>query len=157
MIDTHAHLEMCDGTPEELVAAAGAAGVARIVTIGRGQAVELAERLPEVVAVVGFHPHEAGNAVDLEELRPLLGHSRVVALGECGLDYYRDYAPRDAQRRLFESQIQLAEDAQLPLVIHTREAEEDTFAMLKDVTVPVLLHCFSTVGRLSDALARDYY
>ena len=72
---------------------AAAAGVSRIATIGREQAVDLAERLTGVVAVVGFHPHEAGNAVDLEELRPLLGHPRVVALGECGLDYYRDYAP----------------------------------------------------------------
>ena len=157
MIDTHAHLEMCEGAPEEVVAAASAAGVSRIATIGRGQAVDLAERLPGVVAVVGFHPHEAGNAVDLAELPPLLGHPRVVALGECGLDYYRDYAPRDAQRRLFEAQIELAQEAGLPLVIHTRDSEDDTFAMLEGVTVPVVLHCFSTVGRLSDALERDYY
>jgi TatD DNase family protein len=157
MIDTHAHLEMCDGTPEELVAAAGAAGVSRVVTLGRGQAVELAERLREVVAVVGFHPHEAGNAVDLEELRPLLGHPRVVALGECGLDYYRDYAPRDRQLLLFERQLELAEELGKPVVIHTRAASADTAAALEPFGGTVVLHCFSAPELLPVALDRGYY
>ena len=133
MIDTHAHLEMCEGPAEEVVAAGGGGRVPDRHHRPRpgGGAGGAA---PRAWAVVGFHPHEAGEA-DVEELRPLLGHPRVVALGECGLDYYRDYAPRDAQRRLFEAQIELAQEAGLPLVIHTRDAGDDTFAMLEDVAV----------------------
>jgi TatD DNase family protein len=158
VIDTHAHLEMCDGEPEDIVAAAAAAGVGRVLTVGRGQAVDMAERLPGVWAIVGVHPHEAGEVADAgAEVRGLVGHPRAVAVGECGLDYYRDYAPRDAQRRAFAAQIAVANDAGMPLVIHTRAADEDTFAMLGSARVPVVLHCFGSVGRLDDALERDYY
>jgi TatD DNase family protein len=157
VIDTHAHLEMCDGDPEDVAAAAAEAGVSRIITIGREQAVGLAERIPGVWAVVGVHPHEAAEVADpAAAVRELIGHPRAVAVGECGLDFYRDYAPRDAQRRAFAAQIEVANEAGLPLVIHTRAADDETFAMLDSAEVPVVLHCFGSVGRLDDALERGY-
>jgi TatD DNase family protein len=157
VIDTHAHLEMCDGEPEDVAAAAAEAGVSRILTIGREQAVSLAERLPGVWAVVGVHPHEAAEVADpAAAVLELIGHPRAVAVGECGLDFYRDYAPRDAQRRAFAAQIEVANEAGLPLVIHTRAADDETFAMLESAEVPVVLHCFGSVGRLDDALERGY-
>jgi TatD DNase family protein len=157
VIDTHAHLEMCDGEPEEVVARAAAAGVDRVLTIGREQAVALADRLPGVWAIVGVHPHEAADVADPGcAVRDLLDRPRVVAVGECGLDFYRDYAPRDDQRRAFAAQIEVANDAGLPLVIHTRAADDETFAMLEAARVPVVLHCFGSVGRLDEALERGY-
>ena len=157
MIDTHAHLEMCDGEPEDVAAAAAAAGVRRILTIGREQAVDLAGRIPGVWAIVGVHPHEAAEVADpAAAVRGLIGHPRAVAVGECGLDFFRDYAPRDAQRRAFAAQIEVANEAGLPLVIHTRAADDETFAMLESAEVPVVLHCFGSVGRLDDALERGY-
>ncbi len=157
MIDTHAHLESCEGTPDEVMAAAAAAGVDRVLTVGREQAVGLAARLPGVWAIVGIHPHDAAEAGDVDALRPLLAHPRAVAVGECGLDFYRNHAPRDDQVRVFGAQIELANELGLPLVIHTRAADEDTFAMLEAARVPVVLHCFSSVGRLDEALARGYH
>jgi TatD DNase family protein len=138
------------------VAEAAEAGVTRILTIGREQSVELAERFDRVWAVTGWHPHEAAEA-DIAALEPLLSHPRVVALGECGLDYFRDRAPRDVQRAAFAGQIELANHAGLPLVIHTRDADDDTFALLEAAAVPVVLHCFSSTGRLDDALERGYH
>ena len=157
MIDTHAHLEMCDGEPEDVAAAAADAGVSRILTIGREQAVGLAEQIPGVWAVVGVHPHESAEVGDpAAAVRDLIGHPRAVAVGECGLDFYRDYAPRHAQRRAFAAQIEVANEAGLPLVIHTRAADGETFAMLESAEVAVVLHCFGSVGRLDDALERGY-
>jgi len=155
VIDTHAHLEGVDGGPAEAVAEAAAAGVDRILTIGREQAIDLASCHTGVWAVVGWHPHDA-EVADVPALRPLLEHGRVVALGEVGLDYYRDYAPRDVQRRVFAEQIDLANDLALPLVIHTRDADSDTFPMLEAARVPVVLHCFSSPDRLDEAVARGY-
>lgn len=157
MIDTHAHLELCEGSPEELVAAAAAAGVGRILTVGGEQALALAERFASVWAIVGIHPHEAAEAGDVEALRPLLARPRAVAVGECGLDFYRDYAPRADQVRVFEAQIALANELGLPLAIHTRAADEDTFRMLEAARVPVVLHCFSSVDRLDEAIDRGYH
>jgi TatD DNase family protein len=157
VIDTHAHLEMCDGEPEDVAAAAADAGVSRILTIGREQAVGLAEQIPGVWAVVGVHPHESAEVGDpAAAVRELIGHPRAVAVGECGLDFYRDYAPRHAQRRAFAAQIEVANEAGLPLVIHTRAADDETFAMLESAEVAVVLHCFGSVGRLDDALERGY-
>ncbi len=156
MIDTHAHLDGCDAPPEEVAEEAAAAGVRRILTIGREQAVEIAERLDGVWAVVGWHPHEA-DAARVEELVPLLDHPRVCALGECGLDFFRDNAPRDVQRRVFAAQIELANDTGKPLVIHTRDADEETFPMLEEARVDVVLHCFSSPERVEDAAERGYY
>jgi TatD DNase family protein len=109
-----------------------------------------------VWAVVGWHPHEAAEA-DVAALEPLLLHDRVVALGECGLDFFRDRSPRDVQRRVFEEQIALANRAGLPLVIHTRDADDETFALLEQATVPVVLHCFSSTSRLEEAVDRRYH
>jgi TatD DNase family protein len=155
MIDTHAHLDSCEGPAEDVMARARAAGVDRVVTIGREQAIELAGRLDGVRAAVGWHPHEAAEA-DVAALRPLLDDPVVVALGECGLDFYRDNAPRADQRRVFAEQIDLANETGLPLVIHTREAADETFAMLDRARGPVILHCFSTPERLDDAIERGY-
>lgn len=155
MIDTHAHLESCPGGPDAAIAEAAASGVERILTIGRRQAVELAAANDGVWAVVGWHPHEAAEA-DVAALRPLLSRPRVVALGEVGLDFYRDNAPRDVQRRVFAEQIDLANELGLPLVIHTRDADEETFPMLERARVPVVLHCFSSPARLEEAVSRGY-
>ncbi|MDX6532771.1 MAG: TatD DNase family protein [Gaiellales bacterium] len=138
------------------MAEAAAAGVGRILTIGREQAIDLAERFDRVWAIVGWHPHEAAEA-DVAALEPLLGHRRVVALGECGLDFFRDRAPRDVQRHVFAEQIALANRAGLPLVIHTREADEETFGLLEQATVPVVLHCFSSTSRVDEAIERGYH
>ena len=155
MIDSHAHLESCEEGPDEAVAAAAAAGVSRILTIGREQAIDLAERHPGVWAVVGWHPHEAARA-DVAALRPLLAHPRVVALGEVGLDFYRDPGDPSDQMRVFEQQIELANEIGKPLMIHTRDADHETFPMLRRARVPVVLHCFSSPARLDEAVGRGY-
>jgi TatD DNase family protein len=157
VIDTHAHLDECEGTPEELLAEAAAAGVGTVLTVGREQALELAERFPGVRAVVGYHPHEAGEVRDVAALRPLLAHRRTVALGECGLDFYRDYAPRDAQLRVFAAQIALANETGRTLVVHSRDADRETLASLARARVAVVLHCFSSPAMLGEAVERGYY
>jgi TatD DNase family protein len=157
MIDTHAHLDQCAAPPADLVVDAARAGVRRILTVGREEALALAEQFEGVWAIVGWHPHEAGGVADAGAVRPLLAHPRAVAVGECGLDFYRDYAPRDAQRRVFAAQIALANELGRPLVVHTRAADAETFAMLGEARVPVVLHCFGSPERLDDALARGYY
>ncbi|HEY2868813.1 MAG TPA: TatD family hydrolase [Gaiellales bacterium] len=157
MIDTHAHLDLCEGAAEDLVDAAATAGVGRILTVGREQALALADRFASVWAIVGIHPHEAADVLDVESLRPLLAHPRAVAVGECGLDFFRDYAPRADQLRAFDAQIALANETGLPLVIHTRAADDDTFRMLEAAEVPVLLHCFSSVDRVEEAIERGYF
>jgi TatD DNase family protein len=155
VIDTHAHLESVEGGPAAAVAEAAEAGVDRILTIGREQAVELAAEHDGVWAVIGWHPHEAAEA-DVAALPPLLDRPRVVAVGEVGLDFYRDNAPREDQRRVFAEQIDLANERGLPLVIHTRDADEETFPMLERARVPVVLHCFSSPDRLAEAVSRGY-
>jgi TatD DNase family protein len=157
VIDTHAHLDLCEGTAADLVDAAAAAGVGRILTVGREQALALADRFETVWAIVGIHPHEAAEVGDVGALRPLLEHPRAVAVGECGLDFFRDYAPRADQLRVFEAQIALANETGLPLVIHTRAADADTFRMLEAAEVPVVLHCFGSVDRLDEAIERGYH
>ena len=164
MIDTHAHLDACADDPDVLVARASAAGVERILTVGttiercRG-ALEQAERHPEVFAILGVHPHEAGGDEGgrLDELRELLRHPRAVAVGETGLDHYRDYAPRDRQRSLFEEQLALAGELGKPVVVHTRAADDDTLAALEGFDGDVILHCFSSAHLLRPALERGYY
>ncbi len=163
MIDTHAHLAALDD-PDEAVARAAAAGVARILTVGTTiedcrRALALAEKHDGVSAVLGIHPHEAGTATehDLAELRGLLGNPKAVAVGETGLDWYRDYAPRDDQRRLFAAQLDLAAELGKPVVIHTRAADDDTLAALGGFAGTVVLHCFSSPRMLPAALARGWY
>ena len=147
------------------MAEAVGAGVERIVTIGVGResserAVALADAHPEVYAAVGVHPHDADGftPADLVWLRELAAHPRVVAVGECGLDHYRDHARPEAQRRAFSAQIGLAREVGLPLVIHTRDAADETSTMLgrEADDHPVVLHCFSLPERLDEVVERGY-
>ena len=165
MVDTHCHLDSCEPPDAELVERARTAGVTRIATVGMHgesirRAIEAARAHEEVVAIVGRHPHysEGFGRADLEEIEVAARDPHVRAVGETGLDYYRDRAPRDDQRRAFEAQLELAAREGLPVVIHTRAAEEDTFAILaeraRDVTV--ILHCFSASERLDEAVEQGY-
>ena len=144
--------------------AIAAAGVERVVTVGTSieggrQALELAERHDGVYAVLGIHPHNAGgeDAERLDELRELLSSERALAVGETGLDHFRDYAPRDAQERLVEAQLALADELGKPVVIHTRAADDDTLALLAGFPGTVILHCFSSTALLEPALERGWY
>jgi TatD DNase family protein len=163
VIDTHAHLDALDD-PNAAVSRALEAGVSRILTVGTTvdgcrTALDLADRHEGVYAVLGLHPHEAGSVDgdDVERLTELLEHPRAVAVGEIGLDYFRDYAPRDDQRRLFRRLLGVAADAGKPVVVHTRAADEDTLAELDGFAGTVVLHCFSSTDLLPAALARGYY
>jgi TatD DNase family protein len=162
MIDTHAHLAPDEA--EEVLARARAAGVGRVVTVattipGAREALGIATRHDGVYASLGVHPHEAGGgeAGRLDELRELLADPRAVAVGETGLDYFRDYAPRDAQRRLFDAQLGLASELGKPVVIHTRAADEDTLEALAEFDGTVVLHCFSSPALLGPALEHGWY
>jgi len=164
VIDTHAHLDGCDDPAALLVERARAVGVTRIVTIGTGlassrAAIAIAEHEQGVYAVVGIDPHQAGGeeADRVGELAALLGHDSVVGVGETGLDYYHDLAPRPSQRKLFEEQLQLATESSLPVVIHTRDADVDTADVLAGFAGTVILHCFSAPGLLDVAVERGYY
>ena len=163
MIDTHAHLGSLED-PDEAVERAAEAGVTRILTVGTNvedgrRALELAERHDGVFAILGIHPHEAGTATeaDLAALRELLGHPKAVAVGETGLDWHRDYAPRDDQRRLFAAELELAAELGKPVVIHARAADDDTLAGLAGFAGTVVLHCFSSPHMLPTALERGWY
>ena len=166
MIDSHCHLDYCEPPVAELVGRARAAGVDRMATVATNgeairHAIAAAEDHDEVVAIVGRHPHETAGFDDLalEEIERAATHPRARAIGETGLDYYRDHAPRDDQRRAFEAQLELAARAALPVVIHTRAAEDDTFAVLREHSdsVPVVvMHCFSAPDRLGECVERGY-
>ena len=164
MIDTHAHLDACADRPSALIRRARSAGVDRIVTVGTGiascrAALELAELHEEVFAAVGIDPHQARDAEAnrIGELRDLAEHERAVAVGETGLDYFRERAPRDRQRRLFEAQLELAAELGRPVVIHTRDADTDTADVLADFEGTVVMHCFSSPRLLETVLERSYY
>jgi TatD DNase family protein len=165
MIDSHTHLDLCDPPDTELVAEAVRAGVVKMLTVGTTgascrAALAAAEAFPRVFAAVGRHPNYATgfDDADLAELRALAAHPRCVAIGETGLDYYRDYAPRADQERAFSAQIGLARETGKPLVIHTRAADEDTLAMLaaEGEGVSVVMHCFSMPARLEECVRRGY-
>lgn len=165
MIDSHTHLASCEGPVEDLVAEAVETGVERIVTIGCGrasseQAVELTHRFPEVYAAVGVHPHDADGwrRSDEEWIGGLSEERKVVAIGECGLDYFRDHATREGQMKAFVSQIGIAREVGLPVVVHTRDADDDTLAVLAREAEghPVILHCFSMTGRVDEVVERGY-
>ena len=167
MIDTHCHLDSCEPPVAALVGRARAAGVTRVATVGmHGPSIEhalaAAEGHEEVIAIVGRHPHETTGFDELarEEIERAAAHPRARAIGETGLDYYRDHAPRSDQRRAFEAQLELAARMQLPVVIHTRAAEDDTFALLGEhaASLPaVILHCFSAPDRIDECVERGYH
>jgi TatD DNase family protein len=165
VVDTHCHLDACDDAPAEVVRRAREAGVARIATVGTDgasieRALDTARTHDEVAAIVGRHPHAAGgfDAGDLEEIERAASHPEALAIGETGLDYYRDLAPRADQRRAFEAQLELAGRTRLPVVIHTRAAEEDTFAVLAHHAgeLTVIMHCFSVPDRVEECVDRAY-
>ncbi len=164
MTDTHAHLDACADPPEEVLAHARTAGVERIVAIGSGldscrETLAIAAREDGVFAALGIHPHQASDpdAERLAELRGLLASEHAVALGEIGLDFYRDHAPRARQQRLFLEQLDLAAELGKPVVVHTRAAPDETAAALAGFAGTVVLHCFSEPELLPVALDRGYY
>ncbi len=160
MIDTHAHLDALDD-PAAAISRARAAGVERIVAIGSGLAstratLAIAEQAEGVSVAAGVHPHQAADGESVDELAALVARA-AVAIGEIGLDFYRDYAPRDDQRRAFVEQLGLAADLGKPVIIHTRAAEEETAALLEGFDGTVVMHCFSSPALLPVALERGYY
>jgi TatD DNase family protein len=166
VIDTHCHLDHCDPPDGELVERARAAGLTRIATVGTKpasveRALAAAHAHDEVFAIVGRHPHETAGfgPAELDEIERAAADPKVRAIGETGLDYYRDYAPHPDQRRAFEAQLELAARVKLPVAIHTRAAEDDTFATLAEhaADLPaVILHCFSAPDRLDECVERGY-
>jgi len=162
--DSHAHLDACEEPAGALVERARAAGVTRIVTIGTGidscqAALAIADEHEGVFAVLGVDPHQAATpeAERLDELRELLAHPKAVAVGETGLDTVRRFATPAEQRRLFDAQLELADELSLPVVIHSREAADETAEALAPFGGTVILHCFSSPALLPVALERAYY
>jgi TatD DNase family protein len=164
VIDSHTHLDLCEPPDSELVAAASQVGVTKMLTVGREgvscrAALAAAEDFPQVYAAVGRHPNEASgfDDADLAELQALAAHPKCAAIGETGLDYYRDQAPRADQQRAFEAQVELARQSGKPLVVHTRAAQDDTLRTLSEraVDLSVILHCFSMPERIEECLAHE--
>ena len=165
MIDSHTHLDLCEDPDSELVERAVAAGVTKMLTVGTDgstcrAALGAAEAFPQVWAAVGRHPNYAKgfDDADLAELEALAEHPRCLAIGETGLDFYRDYAPRADQERAFAAQIALARQTGKPLVIHSRAAEAETLDQLAREAdgVRVIMHCFSMPERVGECLERGY-
>jgi TatD DNase family protein len=164
MIDSHTHLDVCQPPDDELVAAAAAEGVGKLLTVGTDpdscrRALAAAEAHAGVHAAVGLHPNKADDFSDdvLAELRELAAHPKCRAIGETGLDNYRDYADPANQRRAFEAHVALARETGKPLVIHTRAAEDETLELLRAeaADAPVILHCFSMPDRLDECLEHE--
>lgn len=158
LIDSHCHLdsEQFDADRDEVIARAFEAGVEHMVAIGTGNGppdleagIRLADRYPSLYATVGVHPHDAAKASPetFSQFVGLLKHPKVIAIGEIGLDYHYDFSPRDVQRDVFLEQMRIARDAPKPIVIHTREAWDDTLALLREHWAPTglggIMHCFS--------------
>ena len=158
MIDSHCHLDnpQFDNDRERTIDRAHEAGVTWMVAIGTGDGppdleagIRLADRHPRFLATVGVHPHDAARAgaETYKNLESLAGHPKVVGIGEIGLDYHYDFAPRDTQRAVFVDQLALAAGAGKPVIIHTREAWDDTFSILEQHWtphgLPGILHCFT--------------
>ena len=166
MIDSHTHLDRGPAPEAELVAAAREVGVKRILTIGidersRQAALVAADTYAEVYAAIGQHPNNATGYDDAitAELHEQAQHPRCLAIGETGLDDYRDYAPRADQERAFAAHIALAHEFKKPLVIHTRAAEDDTIETLATQAqgLEVILHCFSMPDRLDECLEHGWW
>lgn len=168
LIDTHSHIQMreFDHDRAEALARAEAAGIGLMLAVGyhlegSRKAVEAAQRYPQVYAGVGIHPHDAGTYNDAAEetLRALAKQPKVVAIGEAGLDFFRDRSPRAVQADAFRRQIRLARELDLPLIVHDRDAHQETMRILdEEVAQRVLLHCFSGDGAMAEeAWQRGYH
>ena len=165
MIDSHTHLDVCEPPNVELVAAAREAGVTRMLTIGMDEAsnrgaIAAAEAFEDVFCAVGRHPNSAAGFDDaaLEDLRALAQHPRVLAIGETGLDFFREGADPADQDRAFRAQLALAREVGKPVVIHARAADDAVLATLAEAAdgVEVIMHCFSMPDRLDECLERGY-
>jgi TatD DNase family protein len=165
-VDSHCHLQNLSVPAGEALVRARAAGVEAVVCVGTDlasslRATELAGSEPDVWAAVGLHPHEAVRLdEEWERLTGAVGADRVVAVGETGLDYHYEHSPRADQERAFRAHIRLALESDLALVVHTREAWDDTFRVLEEETVPAgtIVHCFSGGPREAErALALGAY
>lgn len=158
LVDSHCHLDdrQFDEDREAVIERALQAGLARMLSIGTGDGppdleagLRLAERYPFVYASGGVHPHDASKAdpETFRQLEQMLGHPKVLAVGEIGLDYYYDHSPRDRQQEVFVEQLRIASDARLPVIIHTRDAWDDTIRLLRQHWQPAglggIMHCFS--------------
>jgi hydrolase, TatD family len=172
VIDSHTHLFLCERPEVEVVASALEAGVGRMLNVGLGEdsnevAIAGAERHEGVFATVGRHPTSATgfDGVAAAEIARLAAHEKVRAIGETGLDYYRESASPADQRRAFEAQVEIARDLSLPIVIHARdpdggsEAIDEVFETLDAQAPghPVILHCFSAPRRVADAVERGWH
>jgi TatD DNase family protein len=166
MIDSHAHLDHCSRPEADVVADAERAGVRKVLAIGMDgascrAALAAAEAFPQVHVAVGRHPNSAAgfDEADLAELEALAAHERCVAIGETGLDYHREGAPREDMERAFAAQLDLARRTGKPVVIHTRAAEDDTLATLDGQAqdLDVVMHCFSMPDRLDETLERGWW
>ena len=164
LVDSHCHLDYLeeDGELDEIVARARAAGVTTMVTIGTtlsGFAAvrTIAERFDGVWCSVGVHPHEAASeaVAGADPLVELAAHPKVVAIGESGLDYYYEHSPREAQTRSFAAHCAAAREAGLPLIVHTRDADQDTIEVLRRESrggvLKGVIHCFSTSREMAEA------
>jgi TatD DNase family protein len=166
LIDSHAHIQGDDyaGEVEAVIGRARQAGVEQIIVVGgagqmssNSQAVALAEGHANLYATVGMHPHDAKDVGedDMRQLKELTRHTRVIAVGETGLDYYYDHSPREVQRRVFAQFIQLAREIDLPIIVHERDAARDAAELLRGEggeSLRGVIHCFTG----DDRAARDY-
>jgi TatD DNase family protein len=167
-IDSHAHLDVpqFDADRAEVIDRARGAGIDTMLEIcgsdvAKGSldiGIKLAEEYPFIYAAVGVHPHEASlydEALE-QKLIEMTGHEKVVGWGEIGLDYYYDNSPRDLQRKIFRRQLELGRRCNLPIIIHTRDAEDDTIAILKDAPPGIsgVIHCFTGTQNLAETAIR---
>ncbi|HYL37914.1 MAG TPA: TatD family hydrolase [Bryobacteraceae bacterium] len=173
LIDSHCHLDSAefDADREEVIQRALDAGVAHMVAIGTGHGppdleagIRLAEKHSSFYATAGIHPHDAAKAspADFKRLAELLLHPKVIAAGEIGLDYHYDFSPRETQQSVFVEQMRIAAEARKPIVIHTREAWEDTLALIQQhwaaYRIGGVMHCFSGgPAEAQRALALGFY
>jgi TatD DNase family protein len=164
VVDSHTHLHLCEPPDAELVQAAEEAGVTRILTVALDDescvtVLDAAHAHPGVFAAIGRHPNSAGDDFDVELLRPWAADPRCVAIGETGFDFHHRSTEPAQQRRAFIDQIELARDVGKPLIIHTREADDDTLTVLRERAggVRVVLHCFSMAARLDECLAEGWW
>ncbi len=161
--DTHCHFTLAENNSDEILAAAAASNVDTMVTVGctvadSRKCIETAEPQPNIWVAAGVHPHEAKDGI--AGLEALLAHEKVKAVGECGLDYYYENSPREVQPDVFAAQIELAKKHDLALVIHSRDAWDDTFAVLDEAGMPerTVFHCFTGgVAEAEKCLERGAY
>ncbi len=163
IFDTHAHYddERFSEDRDELLSSLFKQSVSHIINCGCDlksslTTIALAEKYPQLYAAIGVHAHEASECTpeDLAEIKKLYSHSKVVAVGEIGLDYYYDFSPRDRQIEVFTEQVKLANDLDLPVIIHDREAHEDTLNILRDLRPKGVVHCFSGSREMAEEIVK---